>query len=161
MRNKFADIISGTILLIISLIIFIFANKIPRLVVTSIGPGFMPKFVAIIMGGLSILLIIKGILEKSVIVENEKIPTHQNENILVKYIDFITVALLFAYAIGIAKLGFILATILYLVIHISIMGFKERQNIIITILIAIVFAVGIYFLFTKVLYVMLPAGILG
>ena len=163
MTKKFEDIIAGILLLIVSIVVFVFSNKIPRLVITTIGPAFMPKLVAIGMGVFSCLLIVKSLQIPTVAQKNEKRQVGQTSllDFVRLHIDLVTIALLFLYAIGIAVLGFLVSTIIYLFLHINLMGINKKQNLLVALVVSISISVGVYMLFSKVLYVMLPSGILG
>lgn len=163
MTKKIEDLIAGVILFLVSVIVFIFSNRIPRLVVTTVGPDFMPKLVAVGMGVFSILLIVKSVQTPAAATDKkqkETVPTSLL-GFIRQHIDLVTIALLFIYAIGIATVGFLLATCVYLFVHINLMGLNTKQNRIVALFASMVISVGVYLLFTRVLFVMLPSGILG
>lgn len=164
MTKKNEDIIAGVILLVVSVIVFIFSNRIPRMVVTTVGPDFMPKLVALGMAIFSCLLIFKSLQIPTMSSEQNGERVHEYNSFadfLRTHIDLVTIALLFLYAIGIATLGFLISTIIYLVVHINLMGMNKKQNLVVSLVVSIGIAFGVYLLFTKVLYVMLPSGFLG
>lgn len=163
MTKKIEDLIAGVILFLVSVIVFIFSNRIPRLVVTTVGPDFMPKLVAVGMGVFSILLIVKSVQTPAAETDKkqkETVPTSLL-GFIRQHIDLVTIALLFIYAIGIATVGFLLATCVYLFVHINLMSLNTKQNRIVALFASMVISVGVYLLFTRVLFVMLPSGILG
>jgi hypothetical protein len=151
------DIIAGIILLFVSIAIFISSGYIPRMVVTTLGPDFMPKLIATGMAGLSCLLIVFGYKRGS----SAKSAVRQDGTFIKRHIDLITIGFLVFYALCISFLGFLIATSIYLFLQISLMGIMRKLKPIITAIVSIASSAIIYFIFTRYLSVMLPAGILG
>lgn len=165
MSRKLNDIVAGSILLVAAVVIFVSSNAIPKMVVTTVGPDFMPKFVAIGLGVFSLLLIFRSAAlppegSDTAATGEETRPRSPREWIRT-HTDLATVSLLFIYAFGIATIGFLTATAIYLYAQISLMGMNRKQNKLIVGGIALAISSGVYVVFTRFLYVMLPSGILG
>ena len=146
MTKKNEDIIAGVILFVVSVIVFIFSNRIPRMVVTTVGPDFMPKLVALGMAIFSCLLIFKSLQIPTMSSEQNGERVHEYNSFadfLRTHIDLVTIALLFLYAIGIATLGFLISTIIYLVVHINLMGMNKKQNLVVSLVVSIGIAFGV------------------
>jgi putative tricarboxylic transport membrane protein len=158
--KKYQDIISGITLLIVAVGIFISSGYIPRIIVTTLGPDFMPKLVAAGMGILSCLLILTGYRQRKY--SGESSANRENKTAFIKrHIDLLTIGLLIFYAACMAFAGFLVSTSLYLFLHISFMGIMKKPRPMIVVLVSIGSSLVIYIIFTRFLYVMLPAGILG
>jgi hypothetical protein len=130
----------------------------------------MPKLVAIGMGIFSCLLILKNVRVPHKQTQDAEAeegassidkPDRRFKQIIQKHIDLITICLLLIYAAGIAVIGFLIATSIYLFCQISLMRMNKKSNIPLVAAVSIGISVIVYMLFTKVLYVMLPQGPLG
>lgn len=166
--RKYTNLLAGTVTLIVSIVIYVASNGIKRMVVTSIGPDFMPKIVAVMMGILSIVLIIQ---ELQKLKRNKQQVENSSENKCLKSfniikfakanLDIVTLVLIILYAVAMPILGFLISTVVYLFIQMLIMSQNRKINYLAISIISVVFSTVIYFVFTKVLFVMLPSGILG
>lgn len=166
--KRYCDLAAGLIVVAASIAIYIFSDNIQRMVVTSIGPNFMPKLVAMIMGVLGIILVLQGIhvvtrcpagTTKTGDVGNEQ--STNIVNLFKSNLDTVTLALLVLYALSIGKMGFLIATSIYMFLQILLMHLNSKRNYLLFGAISVAFTSCIYFIFTKLLYVMLPAGLLG
>ena len=73
-------------------------------------------------------------------------------------VTFLILLALFIYAVILEPVGFIICTSLLVIYQARVL---ERGRWIRNIVIGLVFSIGVYFIFVKVLNVMLPAGVLG
>ena len=167
--KRYNDLVAGLLVVVISFAMYLFSDSIKRMVVTTIGPDFMPKLIAVIMGILGLILTVQGIIvlksKPGNTVPDTGSSVEKSRNGFVALfknnLDIVTLLLLVLYAVGISLLGFIISTTTYIFLQIILMTINKRKNYIVFVTISIAFSCVIYFVFTKFLYVMLPAGLLG
>lgn len=161
MLNKYRDVISGSVLLIVSIIMFTATFSIKRLTVSRIGSQFMPQLVFGFLAVLSIIIIYdrlkKARLYDSSIKADEK---SSEEKVNTKAV-LATFAALAVYAFLLETVGFLIMTALYLFVQISILSGKKNRKLPTFAIIAVSSSVIIYYTFRLVFDLMLPAGILG
>ena len=76
----------------------------------------------------------------------------------------ITLALIAVYIFCLEPIGFLLSTFVYLVIQMLVLAdesHRKKKDILLFVLLSLVVSAGIYLLFTRVFYLMLPSGLLG
>jgi hypothetical protein len=117
------------------------------------GPGFLPFWSGCVMGGLSLIVVITGLLRKN---ETGKIATLWREVEWGKVI--IALASLFAYAFFLERAGFLVATFGLMIVLLGIVG---RTRLWIRIASAFVVVSASYVFFNVWLRVRLPRGIFG
>ncbi len=146
-----ADFFIGIGTTILAIYIFVSANMLPD-VERGLGAGGFPKFVAICLGIMGIILAIKSFYGMK---KNEKdVKKYKPEELL-------NVALLVAsfalYLILIRYLGYLITTPVFFFIFMLIYGERKwlRMGII-----SISFTVIAFFLFEKIFYIILPHGML-
>jgi len=166
--KRYKDLISGVIVVVFSIAIYISSNGIQRMVSTSIGPDFMPKLAAVLMGILGVILTIQGALSAvkapAEITAADAAAAKRHISFIELFknnLDIATLVLLTLYSLVIGWLGFLISTSVYIFLQIMLMSINKKKKYIVFIAISVIFTCVIYFLFTKVLYVMLPVGILG
>lgn len=155
-RNK--DIISGTILLIISIIYFIATFNVRQLEIAKFGARFIPQIIALTLFLSSFIIIVLGIKKAKnwdKLIENNEAKWKPNRGVIG------TIFMLGIYIFFLEKIGFIIMTIIYLFGQITILANKEDRNLTLTLIISIISSVTIYYLFLKIFTVILPEGILG
>ncbi len=156
--NKYADIISGTILFIVACILFIASFSIlQRASSTAIGPQFMPQLVAVIFAVLSLCIVTSGI-KKVCNAQSEQgdFPVSVKEMIPV----VLTIALMIFYVAAMPLLGFILSTILYLFFQFIILDIHWKAKVYKYVIIAIATSGITYYVFRHLFSLTLPTGIL-
>lgn len=166
--KRYKDLISGLFIVVVSIAMYISSNNIKKMVVTSIGPDFFPKLVAVILGVLGIILTIQAIVRD---INTSRTTSDTDEglekkklnfrDIFKRNLDIVTLLLLILYSVLIDKLGFLISTMIYIFVQIMLMFTNRKKNYIAIVSISIVFTFIVYFFFRKVLNVMLPAGLLG
>ena len=130
-----------------------------------IGPDFWPKSILVLLGGICVYEIIKnlligetftaaGLLEKFM---KDSGATEGEEN-LRSYPLLLAggIILTIIYVVTIDKLGFFLATIVYLVLFTAIGRYRRWGVIAIS---SVLGSLGLMFIFMKVVYVSLPLGV--
>lgn len=148
-----ADFLIAILLIIISLVFFIEATKLPDKDL-GLGPGEYPKFICICLFLLGLVQAVKSILmvRGIPIIDISEI----NKTALLRFSFFVLTTYLYYKLLK--PIGFPIVTPFYLFFSIWSFGYKSKLK---AALYSIVFTIIVYFLFTKVFYVMLPAGILG
>ncbi|MGN0906093.1 MAG: tripartite tricarboxylate transporter TctB family protein [Bullifex sp.] len=152
-NRKAADFIISIVLLVMSAFLFMNAMKMPS-AEKGIGPGDYPKFICAVLFFLSLVQLV------SVIASVKGIPLIDFKQINTRYLlrALIMVAATFVYYKLMKPVGFLIMTPLYLFGSFMLFGYKKKVK---GAVIAIVFSVAVYLLFTKVFMVFLPRGILG
>ncbi len=151
--KKAADFIIGCAMMLVSIIFYAAASKMPDSV-RGIGPGDYPKFVCV-------LLFILGLVQTLRIVLTAKgVPLVDVKSInrvflLRVLIQFIALAL---YYFFMRIIGFPIASILFCYGSMMLFGYKKKVK---ALIISVVFSLLIYYLFVNVFQVLLPGGFLG
>jgi putative tricarboxylic transport membrane protein len=165
MLKKYGDLFSGVFLLILSIALFIGSFGVKRLTISSIGSGFVPKVVAVLLAMVSIAIIRHGIIaaRKKAPAEKSKktqCAPEETEKLHVKGL-LGTLGLITIYIAAMAPIGFLITTAVYLFLQITVLATKEQRKYPLFIIISILTSLSVYFTFVKVFHLMLPAGILG
>ncbi len=152
------DLASGIGLLIFSLLLYLATFTIKKLfIVSRIGAAFVPQLAAVILAGLSILLIIQSIHSKSPVQPETAGEEKQKINKSV----WLSIVLLIVYGAVLAPLGFIIATTGYLFFQIFILFGNRKKPYVKIILTSVIASIVIYLIFVYAFELMLPAGLLG
>lgn len=144
MRFRDRDIGLGIFLILFSVIGLISTSTINvRMTASKVSPKAYPTILFIALIVCALFLIVQGIRRR----EKSPYPTFNLKRILP------LVGLLLFYAFFLKLIGFIATTLIFLVGAMLLLG--ERRPIVI-IAVSLVFSVGLYFLFTKLLMIALP-----
>lgn len=145
-RSLIADRVIGGVLLALALALGLFSLTFPP-ASQALDPGTaaLPRLVAIGLGVLSVLLVLKPEPAESGVEPGRA-------GVLAA-----AVAATAGYGLLIAPIGFPLATILYTIAGLLLMGVRKPLPLV---LYPIGLALGLYYLFTAALSVYLPAGLL-
>lgn len=150
--KKAADFLVGCAMIIISIIFFVAADKMPDSA-RGIGPGNYPKFVCV-------LLFILGLVQALRIVITEKgIPmidwSGVDKRSLVRALIMFVAIVAYYYLMRI--IGFPITTMVFLFGSMMFFGYKHKVK---AAIISIVFTLFVYILFVRVFQVLLPSGFL-
>lgn len=157
MKKKYWDLASGIFLLVFSVALFIGAQNVKTLSISSVGSGTFPSFIAVLLAIVSIAIIVGGAKKARSPDEKQK-PVEGKPRMWAVVATFVIMAL---YAALMPKVGFIIMTAVYLFAQMYIMAAKEHQRPIVFGIVSVVTSVSVYYLFVLVFNLMLPAGILG
>ena len=148
-----ADFIIAIVIIAIAIVFYVESLKLPTKT-QGIGPGVYPQFICIILFFLGIVQIIKCVLmvRGIPIIDVEKV----NKKGLLRVLIMV-VATYLLYKL-MKPVGFPIVAPIYLFFAICFFGYKNKIK---AAIFSVVFTTALYFLFTKVFLVMLPAGILG
>ena len=151
--KKAADFIISIILIALSVFLYMIADKMPD-ATKGIGPGDYPKFICTILFILGVIQLI------SVIVASKGIPLIEIKKINAKYLlrALIMVVATFVYYKLMKPIGYIITTPIFLFGSFMLFGYKKKIK---GVIIALIFTIAVYLLFTKVFMIFLPRGILG
>lgn len=132
---------------------FFQSQKIAPIITNEVGSGFVAKIVAILLMGLSAILIALTLLKKA-----EVAAAKTKEDLKG---GALTILALVAYVFLFEKLGFLIATALYLFSQITILGDETNRKLPLFGIVSVVTPIIVYLLFVKGLGLILPAGILS
>ena len=131
---------------------------------TPLDARFMPRLWGTVLLILSLILVVRGIKQRKAAVASGEIDASK-KSLIESIADSREVLLSFVFlAIYVAimePIGFLISTAVYLYAEILLLTEKSKRNYIIPLIVAIIFAVGIDFIFVRFLNVLLPAGIFG
>lgn len=160
-ENK-KDFITGFVFLGIAATIFAASFSIKKLVVSFIGSAFVPQVTALLLAGLSVLLIVQSLsMSGAGRTEKEKTaPPSPDAAKKARFSIIATFVLLFCYLFFLESVGFLITTAVYLFAQFWVLS-RKKPNLPMYALIAVLSSVIIYYIFVKVFILMLPAGIFG
>lgn len=164
MIKKYEDLYSSIFFMGYAILVLILSLSIKKLDVSVVGSAFVPRLVAIGIFILSAKLLWDGIKKSKqatqVSTDEETKDGESQES--VNYASVLmTAALMVIYVALIGPLGFLLSTILYLILQIMLFTDRAHWKIPLYVVIAILTSGSIYYIFRMVLHVMLPEGIVG
>lgn len=158
--KKFKDLILGVVMAAFAVFYEVNASQIktrPKLTPAYASAPAIPKFLGWLLLGLAVLLIVQGIM---------KIIKFDPEKETVKKMakgDMIavtcTIGVIALYIVLLANgFGFILASMIYLFLQMIVLAPPEKRNFLLFAIIAVVFAVAVFFIFREGLSQLLPRG---
>jgi len=150
---KFADVVSGMIGILIGVYIMIQCQSYPEDFVMKIGPAFFPEILA---GGLivfSVLLILLALLGKS-IGDFQKLSVREKGTQRV----LIAVVVMIVYCAVLKPVGFIIATIPFIMIFMFLLGNRNKLQYV---WVPVAITLAVYLVFEKLLVLSLPGGLLS
>ncbi|MCD8169681.1 MAG: tripartite tricarboxylate transporter TctB family protein [Clostridiales bacterium] len=158
MSHNKKEILSGVIFFLIAVALYAGSYAIVVTTNDAMGPQFFPRTVAVIMGLLAGVQVAGG-LKKEKKEQGDEGMGGFNARAAA------TIAILFAYALLVQTVGFIIMTALYLMAQILLLlpekRLKSRKGIVITAVVSVVTPIFIYELFYRAFSIFLPTGLLG
>ena len=157
--SKQKELASSIFFLVLGVALFIGSFFVNRLAGSNVGPEFLPRIIGVLMSGMSLSLLISAI----------KMPSEKTEKSVLKTTffqkcannrDVVTILLIMAYVFSIETLGFILSTILYLFLQMTLFRDRTKKIIISNLIISVIATVIVYCIFVMGLNLLLPSGIL-
>lgn len=153
--RKNIDLLTSLAFLALGIGMFLSANSMEAVIAYDVGPGFFPKIVGL---GFIILSIFK-------IINTIKLKEYKKKNLQFSIGKGVLTVLIFGlYVLGFKTIGFLISSIVYLFVEISLLkwdGKDFKKGLKSTIIISVLVPVVVYFFFAMVLDLVLPAGILG
>ena len=151
---KTADIISAIIGLLLSAYVWIASASFPQDVVMKIGPDFFPRIIAVAMAIASLFLLVQTLTNKT---PEEAVQTLNLKDAgILRALAFLILAVVYVSVMDF--LGFIIATIICLLVAMYILKLRNLKNMV---LVSLGTAMGVYFAFASILGVPLPRGLLA
>lgn len=158
MSHNKKEIGSGVIFFLIAVALYAGSYAIVVTTADAMGPQFFPRTVAICMGVLAVAQVASGLKK-----EEKERASGEEKGFNIRAAA--TMGILFAYALLVQSVGFIIMTALYLLAQILLLlpekRLKSGKGILITAAVSAVTPVLIYELFYRVFSIFLPAGLLG
>jgi putative tricarboxylic transport membrane protein len=154
--KKYMDIVSGSVILLLSIAIFAGTFAIVSFADSKYGASLTPRVVSVIMAVLSIVLIISGI-RKLRIDKREK--TNDEANSQHDNITYYTLGLITVYIALINVIGFPIMTAIYIALQVFVLSGLKIKQLPLGAAVGIISSTLIYLIFSKALYIQLPLGI--
>ncbi|MBR3545820.1 MAG: tripartite tricarboxylate transporter TctB family protein [Oscillospiraceae bacterium] len=162
MLKKYSDVFCGIFLILLGVGLYVLSFGIKSVALNLIKADFFPRLDAALFVILGAILAVSGFVKaKNAPAETEKEPPFWKNDGSVSMLE--TLALIAAYIWLMKPVGFVIDTVVYLIAQMIVLTPREKRtgkNIVLFALISVITAFVIYLLFTRVFYLMLPAGIL-
>ena len=156
MKKKFAlhqDLVMGIFFLIISALFYFGAKEFPE------ASAQFPRLFSIIMAGLSVIVIVKGIQSTKKL--NDDLKEDPNTKVALSWKELrapvYTMLAIGCYILGILYVGFFVASAVFMVAFMWILNYRNIKVIAFT---TIVLLGGIWLVFVKLLSIGMPTGLL-
>ena len=157
--KKYDDYITSVFFIGISIAMIILARTLPKSKVMAIGPDFMPTVIGFLTLALAIILLITTVMTS----KQRKKELAEAKPDECDYKKMLTsLFLILVYVFILQPVGFIVATLVYLLPQFVALAPPEernKKNIIKLLVIDIVFTLIVFFLFRYGFKIVLPAGI--
>lgn len=157
--KKCRDLILGIVMLLFSGFYLVYAQQIktrPKLTPSYASAKIMPTLLGILLAALSVICIIQGIRQLKAPSDEKGKRMDKGDLMAVVF----TFAVIIGYVILLPVLGFILSTVLYLILQMSILSPPEKRNYVLFAIVAVVFTAIVFAAFRIGLQQLLPRGIL-
>ena len=173
--NRYKDVTAAGIVLLIATALFALSFTVQQNTVSTVGPGFMPRLVSILLVGLGLLNLRSSIRELRAGTPEKAADEPQRpgqeaaqekhsgglRGLLAANLDWVSAALILLYVFSIGRLGFVLASCGYMFLQMIVLSVGQKRNWLLFVILSAAVPAAIYLAFTKWFYLMLPAGILG
>lgn len=149
------QLVSYAIFALLSVYFFIVAGDLPSSKWEPLGASSFPKIILVMIGALSVLAFIadgKRFMSLKKVAMNMNWDKSQNKVVMLFVI-------LIVYLVLTPVLGFKISTFVFLLITQLALGPKTKNNLIISLLISAIFAIGIFYLFANVFDIYLPRAV--
>lgn len=157
--KKYGDIVVGVFFMVLSAALIVMAKMLPKSKVMEIGPDFMPLVigsVAFILAAILTFLSVKNFKLHAKELENTTVPDCDYKRVLS------SVILVLIYVFVLQPVGFILSTMVYLLLQMLVLSpddERDPKHIIRLVIIDVIFTLVVFFLFRYGFKIVLPAGI--
>lgn len=157
--KKFGDLIVSIFFIVLSIVMMIAAQALPKSKVMDIGPDFMPMVIGAVSLVLAVALLIITLIRFKA--NAEKIASEKPEVYDYKRV-LLSILLMLVYVFTFKPIGFIVATLIYLPLQITVLApddKRTKKDIILYVVIDVIFTLAVFFLFRYGFKIMLPTGI--
>lgn len=158
--KKMRDMAAGAAILLLGGVMFITSFSISSGASTGMGPAFMPRLLSGMLTVLGILILMEGIKQARTESQKEKEEKGKSDYLSV----ILSVGFLLVYIAAIKPVGFMMSSMVYLFAQINLFTWKmekTKASYLLYLVISVVAAVAVFYIFTKGFKLMLPAGFLG
>ena len=155
-QKKYADLWTGIFFLAVSVI---YIAQIPLIKITKVSlidSAFYPIICAVGLTALSAVQIFLALKKLKSAGQGEESNAEEKDYKSV----ILTTAWSLLYVVLLNPLGFVLSSVIYMVAQMMVLCPKDEQKPVMFVIISVVAAVAIYYIFRNTLNLMLPAGIL-
>jgi len=157
MTDRKKDFCSAIFFLAFAILIYAYSFQITLSRADVLGPEFFPRVASVCMAILAVIQIATCVRAKTA--DQKTVGFNWQANIPV----FGTVAILVAYYLLLASVGFVVLTSVYIFLQIFLLypkgAFREKKKLIAAVLVSLLAPYGIYQLFFHVFVTFLPRGI--
>lgn len=157
--KKYGDIVVGIFFMVLSAVMIVMAQMLPKSKVMDIGPDFMPMVIGVITFVLAALLLFLS-------VKNFKIHTAEIDEASIPDCDYkrvlASIILVLIYVYMLQPVGFIVCTLVFLLLQMLVLSPDDergKKDIIKLAVIDVIFTLVVFFLFRYGFKIVLPAGI--
>lgn len=154
-----AQTISSAILLLFGTLILIAAQDVPEPTYESLGGGFFPTILALLLMGLSTAVMIRGAKTwraqraargKQAGTERLGLWSPANQRVVVSAL------LTLAYVLALRELGFVISTIAFLFVIMTYLSRRTKKDLAYIGVITLVYTVTVHYIFQSLLKIFLP-----
>jgi hypothetical protein len=160
--KKYGDFVVGIFYAVLGIALIVGAKALPKSKVMEIGPDFMPTLVGAIILILAGILLVQTFARFKANAAELEASNFKDTSDYRRVLGSLVAALIY---VNILKpVGFIVSTLVYLVIQIYILApdnKRTKKDIIQYLIIDVVFTLVVYFLFRYGFKIVLPGGILA
>jgi len=160
--KKYGDFVVGIFYAVLGIALIIGAKALPKSKVMEIGPDFMPTLVGVIILVLAGILLVETFAKFKANAAELEASGFKDTSDYKRVLGSLVAAIIY---VNILKpVGFIVSTLVYLIIQIYILApdnKRTKKDLIQYAIIDVVFTVVVYFLFRYGFKIVLPGGILA
>lgn len=161
MINKYRDMICGAVIMIVAVILFIATFSIKSLLGMNPGPDFMPKVASILLFLVALGIFVEGIPAAKAYIAPIKTEEEKAIDKAANFKVILSVIAIGFYVFSMDTLGFLISTLIYEFCQMIILTpVGKKKNYPLFLFIAVFSSTFFYLAFTKILYLMLPSGLL-
>jgi putative tricarboxylic transport membrane protein len=163
-RNRqLLDIGAGIVTILLAILVYVDSASIKVIADTTLDARFYPKFLAVLMILLSLIIILRVGIQLSRAEHSSSGSAKENKHAAVKEMlpAVETLLLLGLYVFAIEPVGFLLSTPFYVFGQAWILAPKSQRNPVRFALLGVLSAVAIYCIFKFGFQLLVPPGILG
>lgn len=157
--KKYGDIVVGIFFMCLSSALIVMAMMLPKSKVMDIGPDFMPLCigsVTLVLAAILTFLSVRDFKTRAAALSAEDLPDCDYRRVLESII------LVLVYVFMLQPVGFILSTMVYLMLQMLVLSPDDgrgKKDIIKLAVINVIFTMIVFFLFRYGFKIVLPAGI--
>lgn len=152
MTDRKRNLIVSFVFLAFGVFLLVESMGIKHMMKNDVGSGFFPKVIAVLIIGVSLIRLVMTMLEP--VGEKKK----SNSDMAGGWLSILLIG---AYVVAFQPVGFIIDTMVYLFLQMLVLAPKERRNLPLLGIIAVLAPLCIYTLFVYAINTPLPKGIFG